>query len=183
MAKALPERQTDLAAVFAEEGPRLLRLAGRLMGNQAEAEDVLQEGLLRAQQSLGTFRGECNLAGWVRSIVVNEALHRLRRRRLVQRFRQLVGWQADSYSWRAPSPDPEAQATQVERVGRLYRALECLPARQQVMVSLRYFEQLSVEEIAQLCGVGPGTVKTHLVRALKRLRRILVGMDDRGGLP
>ncbi len=176
---------TDLAQVVAAERARLLRLAGRLMGNRADAEEVLQEGLLRAHGSLGMFRGECNLAGWVGRIVVNEALHRLRRRRLARRMAQLTGRETELnyFGWQSTEPDPEQRAAEKERKIRLYSVLEELPARQRVMVTLRYLEQMSIEEVANLTGVGAGTVKTHLVRALKKLRRSLARKGGTGGVP
>lgn len=166
-------RSPDLTLLVDEHRPRLLRLACRLMGDAAEGEEVLQEGLLRAHRSLADYRGEGDFAAWVRRIVVNEALHRLRRRRLQRRLQEFIGLRpaVHPFGWQQEGEGPEQETQRREQRARLYRAIDSLPERQRVAVSLRYFEQLGIDEIARLTSMGPGTVKTHLVRALHALRR------------
>lgn len=160
--------------LVAEQGPRLFRLARRLVGNDEDAREVVQEGLLRAHRSLGGFRGDGQLEAWVMRIVANQGLRRLRRRRL---RRRLEGWlgprredQADPLGWIADSESPGAVAERRQAVRALRQAMSFLSARQQQVVSLRYLEQLSIAQIAEITGLGTGTVKTHLVRALRALR-------------
>lgn len=66
---------------------------------------------------------------------------------------------------------PDQQAERNKRVQALQRALARLPARQQMAVALRYVEDHSVEEISIELGIAPGTVKTHLIRAIRQLRK------------
>jgi len=157
-----------------EQGPRLFRLARRLVGNDEDAREVVQEGLLRAHRSLDGFRGEGQLEAWVMRIVANQGLRRLRRRRLRQR---LEGWlgrrredQPDPLGWLPEGETPSELLERRQAVRDLRQALATLSARQQQVVSLRYLEQMSVAQIAEVTGLGPGTVKTHLVRALQALR-------------
>jgi RNA polymerase sigma-70 factor (ECF subfamily) len=174
-AAAQPAQPRDLQSLVNRQRPRLLRLACRLMGNAAEGEEVLQEGLLRAYRSLATFRAEGDFAAWVRSIVINEALHRLRRRRLQRRLEDFIGRFSPlhPFGWQQLQSQPQQEAERNEQRQKLYQLVDQLPERQRVAVSLRYFEDLSVEEIARITGTGPGTVKTHLVRALHKLRKKL----------
>src|SRR5215475_5700043 len=72
--------------VFREYGPRVYSLARRMLGNDADAEDVTQDVLVQVVRKLGTFRGEANLGTWLHRVTVNAALaHRQKRARREQR--------------------------------------------------------------------------------------------------
>jgi RNA polymerase sigma-70 factor (ECF subfamily) len=168
------EQRRGFEAFVARETPAVLRLARRLLGDEEAARDLAQDALLRAHQRLASFRGESSLKTWVLRITVNEGLKRLRRRRLKER---VSGWLRPQGAPRPPgyglqrTSDPEHQAGLHEQAAVLARALDDLPARQRTVLVLRYLEGRSVAEIAEALGVGPGTVKTHLVRAVRRVRR------------
>lgn len=167
------EQRQDFEAFVARETPAVLRLARRLLGDEEAARDLAQDALLRAHQRLASFRGESSLKTWVMRITVNEGLKRLRRRRLKER---VSGWLRPQGAQRPPgyglqrATSPEHQAGLHEQAAVLARALDDLPARQRSVLVLRYLEGRSVAEIAEALGVGPGTVKTHLVRAVRRVR-------------
>jgi RNA polymerase sigma-70 factor (ECF subfamily) len=153
----------------------VLGLARRLLGDGDEARDLAQDALLRAHRALPGFRGDSSLKTWVLRIVVHEGLKRLRRRRLKDRVHAWLGGQpgaAPGYGLSAV-PGPEELTRAAEERARLARALGVLPARQRAAVVLRYLEGLGVPEVAEVMGLGQGSVKTHLVRALRRLRREL----------
>jgi RNA polymerase sigma-70 factor (ECF subfamily) len=157
-------REGTFEALVRSEAETVLRLARRLLGEPDEAQDLAQDALLKAWRALPTFRGEASLRTWLLRIVLHEGLKRIRHRRVVDR---VLGW------LRAPVPrgaDPESLAGQGEQVRILARALEALPARQRAVVTLHHLEGLTLPEIAQLLEVEPGTVKTHLVRGLARVR-------------
>ncbi len=174
---ALTREQTlaDLERAFevflAEESGAVLRVARRLMGDEEAARDLSQDALLKAHQRLDSFRGEASLKTWVIRIAVNEGLKRLRRRRLKDR---VTGWmrsgQATAGYGLARAASPEQEAGLREQMETLDRVLDQLPARQRTALVLRYIEGMGIEEIAGVLGVGPGTVKTHLVRAIRRVR-------------
>lgn len=73
---------------------------------------------------------------------------------------------------------PDQQAERNKRVQALQRVLARLPARQQMAVVLRYMEDRSVEEISVELGIAPGTVKTHLIRAIRQLRKDWPAQED-----
>jgi RNA polymerase sigma-70 factor (sigma-E family) len=147
----------------------LLRTAYLLTGDRGHAEDLLQTALLRAARRWSTA-GRAPDA-YVRRILVN--LSHDRRRTLFRRPRE------------APlPPDPDlVRGTDpgLDRVaerGEMVRALAALPIRQRQVLVLRYFEDLSVEQTAQLLGCTTGTVKSYTSRALSRLRELLAGDDN-----
>jgi len=159
---------------LAAETGLVLRVARRLTGDPEEARDLAQDALLKAHQNLEGFRWDCSLKTWVLRITVNEGIKRLRRRRLKER---VTGWFSSGSGSQAPAgyglaraPSPEKSAGLRQQARTLERALSKLPARQRTVLVLRYLEGMGVGEIAETMGVGPGTVKTHLVRALRRVR-------------
>jgi RNA polymerase sigma-70 factor (ECF subfamily) len=169
----------DAARAFAEfvrvESAGVLRLARRLVGDREEALDLAQEALTRAFEALHSFRGESSLRTWVHRIVVHESLRRLRRRRLWDRT---LGWLLPRSREALADGVPESNLEARILAQELTRALERLPAQQRVVLTLRFQEELSLPEIADLMKIAPGTVKTHLVRALRAVRRDWEKVDE-----
>jgi RNA polymerase sigma factor (sigma-70 family) len=139
-------------------GPRGLRIAARLIGS-ADAEDAVQEALLRTvdQDELG------DPEGWFVRVLTNHCLGVLRRR-AVWRALGLRGEDVDA------APPADAQLESARRAHDLRRRIARLPPMQQLVVQLRYGEELSIAEIASAARIGEETVKTHLQRAMERLR-------------
>jgi RNA polymerase sigma-70 factor (sigma-E family) len=142
----------------------LLRTAVLLTGDRGHAEDLLQIALLRTARHWSKARDAPD--AYVRKVLVN--LSHDRRRNLFRRPRE------------APlPPDPDllrGSDPGIDRVaerGAIMRALAALPTRQRQVLVLRYFEDLSVEDTAQLLGCTTGTVKSYASRALYRLRELL----------
>lgn len=151
-------------ARFAEaRRERALRLAFRLLaGDQATAEDVVQNAFFRAHRALAGFRGDASLDTWFYRILVRE----------VQRQRR---WQA-LRSWFAVDPEEAPAAVDPTPIGdtglrrRIARALETLSAGQREAFVLVHLEELTISEAAEVLGKAVGTVKSHLHRALVTLR-------------
>lgn len=146
--------------------PRILRLAQRLLGDQAEAEDVVQEAMLRLWQIAPEWRaGAAQPSTWLYRVAVNLATDRLRRRR---------GVALDSIA-EPPHPAPAAVERMIrgEREQALARALEQLPERQRVAVVLRHIEGLSNPEIAGLLDIGVEAVESLTARGKRRLTQLL----------
>ncbi len=158
-----------------QETPGLLRLARRLLFDPEEARDLVQDALLKAYLSLESFRWECSLKTWVTRILINLGLKRLRRRKLSAKvaawFKPAGRFQEALFCWGPhPAATPEEEASLKEQAGQLQEALEKLSPRQRAVLLLRYMEGMSVQEIADAMQIGPGTVKTHLVRAVRQVR-------------
>lgn len=156
--------RADEFARFAEaRRERALRLAFRLLaGDEATAEDVVQNSFLRAHRALAGFRGDASLDTWFYRILVRE----------VQRQRR---WQA-LRSWFAVDPEVAPPALDLRPVGdpglrrRITTALERLSAGQREAFVLVHLEELTIAEAAEVLGKAVGTVKSHLHRALVALR-------------
>ena len=145
------------------------RTAYLVVRNAAEAEDAAQEGFVKAFRALGRFRTGEPFRPWLLQIVVNEARNRLRSsaRRDALRVRAA----AEKPSGEA-APSPEAALLDTERRQLLLEAVEALPEPQRIVISCRYFLELSEEETASMLGLRRGTVKSRTARALERLREI-----------
>ena len=142
-----------------EAGPRALRIAARLVG-AGDAEDAVQEALLRTCDA----RGVRDPQAWFIRVLINHCLGVQRRHRL---------WRLFQFAHDPAEPIAAADAAlQAARDAAAVRArVRALPPMQQTVVQLRFGEDLSIAEIAAAVDVGEETVKTHLQRALERLRR------------
>jgi RNA polymerase sigma-70 factor (ECF subfamily) len=139
-------------------------LALRLTGDRDEAQDVLQETMLKAIGKLGEFRGDAPFWGWMRQIAVIEALMQLRRRR---RLQDSLG--DDGLEPVDASPPPSAAAD----AAALWRALEKLPVATRAVLWLYHAEGHTHEEIAEMMRRTPSFSKSQLARGGRRLRALL----------
>ena len=143
------------------------RTAYLVVGNAAEAEDAAQDGFVKAYRALHRFRSGEPLRPWLLKIVANEA--RNRRRASTRRDALTLRAAAESSSGEA-APSPEAALLDRERRESLVAAVDALPEPQRLVISCRYFLDLSEDETAAVLGVRRGTVKSRTARALDRLR-------------
>lgn len=173
-------RERLLGQLVAASARRGFAVAFDLLGERAEAEDAVQEALVRACLRLGDLREDGAAEGWFMRTLVNQCLHVLRRRRVWRFVRGL--WPGGSTSPSEPAsetPGADERLAQQAELARLHQAMARLPARQRVALVLRHGQGLPVAEVAELLGVGEGTVKTHLVRGLARLRSELSKGDGK----
>lgn len=144
---------------------RLYRLAVRMSGDGAEAEDVLQEAYLRAHQALcdGAWDGRARLTTWLYRIVVNTALNARRER--ARRLRPV----ADAAG---PAVAHAAAPAQEERVAvaQLMTLVRALPANERAALVLKELEGMTSSEIGEVLGCSEGAVEQRLVRARAALR-------------
>lgn len=169
-------RTEQFEALARFHSPRLLRLAFRLTGNRAEAEEIAQEAFLRFYTSIHSFRGESSVGTWLYRTVTRLAIDHLRRERLRRQiffFRQDGEGEDPAAIIADPAPSPSDRVLEKESLRRLSRALAKLPTRQRAVFVLRHQEELHLKEIADLLGLEEGTVKAHLHRAVTRLRKEL----------
>jgi RNA polymerase sigma-70 factor (sigma-E family) len=155
-------------AVFVEQrSTALVRTAYLLTGDRGHAEDLVQTALLRTARHWARARDAPE--AYVRRVLVN--LSRDRVRSLFRRPRE------------SPLPDEvdiwsvDAGYEQVTERRAVVRALAQLAPRQRQVIVLRFFEDLSVEQTAELLGFSAGTVKSYTSRALARLRELLADYD------
>ncbi|MDQ2891573.1 MAG: RNA polymerase sigma factor [Pseudomonadota bacterium] len=157
---------------------RLFRTAWSILGNRAEAEDAVQNAYLHAFTSIDDFAGRSSLSTWLTRIVINEALGRLRaatRRRA--RFDEGSVTDLDIYREKLMRGSIEQGADVALARNQLREILEAaiatLPRDFRTVFVMRDVEGMPVEEVAQALDLLPGTVRTRLLRARRRLREAL----------
>jgi RNA polymerase sigma factor (sigma-70 family) len=150
-------------------GPRLEALARRLLGDDAEAEDLTQEALLQAYLGLERLRDPERFSSWAYGIALNLAKMRLRSRDGALPLADPAGGRRVPPGLR-PEPSPEELVETREIWARVQRAVDVLPPEQRRAVLLHYVDGLTCEEIAALLGEPAGTVRVRLHRARARLR-------------
>lgn len=169
----------------------IYRLAFKITQNHEDAEDSLQEALLKAYCNLNSFQGGSRFYTWLVRITMNEALMKLRKRRS---DRQLSLDEVVAPGVENPAPhdfedkraNPEAQYAEVELQEALSDALQSVSPRLSNAFVLRNVEDYSVSETAERLGLSVAAVKSRLVRARGRLRQRLrktatgVGLEFRG---
>jgi RNA polymerase sigma factor (sigma-70 family) len=142
------DRTGGLEELYVRNAPAALRLAYFLTGDRDQAEDLVQEAFVRVAGRFLHFRVPDNLPGYLRRTIVNLFTSQLRRRRLERKW---LHRQASEDTSRWPT-DP---ATRDE----LWSALELLPERQRVAIVLRYYEDLSEREAADVLGLFHGSAE------------------------
>lgn len=147
---------------------RLFRVARAILGDDAEAEDVMQDAYVRAFRELAGFRGEARFSTWLTKIACYEALARARKRR---RLVPIEGGEpADSPT---PESGPEREMGNRELQTVLRDAVEVLPDPLRTVFCLREVEGLSTEQTADLLGLTIENVRVRLHRAKRSLRETL----------
>ena len=141
------------------------RLAIALLGSQADADEAVQETLLRAHRAMATYRGEGSVKAWLCGIARHVCAHMLETRR---KGRELLEVVPD-----APSGDAR-EAFELRRSSRLVReAMTKLKPSEREALVLRYVADLSHREIAEVCGIDEPTARKRTSRALARMRVVM----------
>ena len=168
-------------ALVVRHSHSLFRVAFRITGNEADAEDVVQEAFLRGYQKLEGFESRSNFSTWIYRIAVRCALDRVSGRKVDERSR--VG----------EENDPEQDAVQVadsaagpdrlllsSEIGALQQsAMQSLTATEQTAFVLRHMEDCSTEEIGAALGIAPNAAKQAVFRAVHKMRSRLSSLRVR----
>jgi RNA polymerase sigma-70 factor, ECF subfamily len=178
VAQALAGAPQAFRSIMQRHNRRLYRVARGIIGNDTDAEDVLQEAYVRAFAHLSEFRGDSRLSTWMTRIVINEAVGRVRRRRDLVELSILDRSEEGQskvlvFPGAAEQSDPEADAGRAQLRRLLERAVDALPPDFRSVFMMRELEEMSVEETAAQLGINPATVKTRLHRARRLLRQAL----------
>ncbi len=153
--------------LFRTEGRSLVRLARLFVDDRDAAEDIVQEAFLRLARHAGRIDSIDRAPAYLRSIVLNLARDHNRRGLVSLRHHAAQGREIDV------DTDTGDQLVRSEEHGRVLDAVRGLPARQRDCIALRYFEEMSIDQIAATLGVSANSVKTHLQRAMAALDRVL----------
>lgn len=152
------------------------RTAYTITGDAAEAEDAAQEAFIKAYRALNRFRPGAPFRPWLLAIVVNEARNR---RQSVGRHTGLA-LRAATERREASETSPEMSAVASERREELLLSVNSLGENDRMVISCRYFLELSEEETATTLGCARGTVKSRLSRAVAKLRASMTKEQDAG---
>lgn len=164
-------RPEALAELYDRYAPMLLALAARILGSQAEAEDVVQETLLQVWHKARTYDPtRSSVSTWLVLLARSRAIDRLRSRKVGERTAQAA--QAENARTHTSPKGPEDVLFR-ERRERVRRELDALPAEQRQVLELAFFEGLTQTEIAERTETPLGTVKTRTLLAMKKLRAAL----------
>ncbi|MBD3914071.1 SigE family RNA polymerase sigma factor [Nocardioides hwasunensis] len=168
------DRDADFSAYMSARQPALYRTAYLLAGDHAGAEDLLQNAFAKLYLSWDRIRDPQALDGYVRRVMVNENNSLWRR-----------AWKRREHATDPTSGTLPETSTHDDyddgTGGALWSFVQTLSPKQRAVIVLRYYEQLSEAEIADVLGISPGTVKSQASRALAALRaRAPHSLDPRG---
>jgi len=168
--------ETDLFYELVRPWERAVFLAALgIVGNEADAEEVVQEAVLKAFKNVSRFRGEAKFSTWLIQITINEARMKIRKGRAYlhnsldekQRTEDGDYIPQDFADWRAIP----LEALETKELRRAIReALEALPEKYRSVFVLRDVQQLSIDETAAALGLSKANVKTRLSRARLKMR-------------
>jgi RNA polymerase sigma factor (sigma-70 family) len=165
---AVTERGLDVAGLVMARIDDSYRLARAILLDDAEAEDAVQEASLSAWRQRGSLRDADRFEAWFERILVNQCRDQLRkRRRAVKLAAPPVGF------------EPSARAPETGTDADLDRALDALDADHRIVVLLRYWQDRTIDDIADRVGIPAGTVKSRLHNAMKTLRASLEASHGR----
>lgn len=150
------------------------RAAYLVTGNAADAEDAVQEAFVKAWFALDSFDPGRSFRPWLLRIVTNEAHNR---RRAAARHVRLT-LRAMDHATFTTAPSPEPGVVDAERSDALINAINQLPELDRLLITYRYFLDLTPAEMADTFGKPAGTIRSRLHRALTRLRQHLEHADD-----
>ena len=155
---------------------QILRTVLRITRDVADAEDTLQEALLKAYIHIGGFEGRSAFSSWLTRIAINSALMLLRKKRSQPVYSFEGGHEADDFNLPEPretSHNPEESCIQNALENELAQAIQSLPPNLQVVIQIRYREDAPVAQIAQMLGISEPAVKSRLLRARLQVRKHL----------
>ncbi|HEX6813594.1 MAG TPA: sigma-70 family RNA polymerase sigma factor [Planctomycetota bacterium] len=176
----LQRRDGDAYAVLVREhGRQMLLTARRMLGNEEDARDVMQEAFVAAFRAIDTFEAKSRLTTWLHRIVVNSALMKLRSRRcrpacsiedLLPRFGE------DGHHLEPPCPRSGSAERELDRSevrARVRAAIDELPDNYREVILLRDIEELSTDEASRMLSISSNALKIRLHRARQALRTLL----------
>ncbi|HEY2153689.1 MAG TPA: sigma-70 family RNA polymerase sigma factor [Vicinamibacterales bacterium] len=172
LARARQGDNDAFRALVEQHSRSAFRLAFRMMGNEQDAEDVVQESFLRAYRQLGRFESRANFGTWLYRIVANCSVDLMRSKQA--RHDQVRGDSLDDATAaelpdaNLAGPDRLAQSAEIDR--RVQAALRELSPLERAAFTLRHYEGRSIDEISTALGLGTSAAKHSVFRAVRKLR-------------
>ena len=139
----------------------------RIVNDDMEAEDVMQEAFLSAFRKMDTYRGEVSFGAWLKKIVVNRSLDVLKKRKV--KFEEINERTTEMEDYQMPVKELDAKV--------LKQAIQQLSDGYRIVLSLYLIEGYDHEEISQILGISNSASRTQLLRAKNKLRELLKGKE------
>lgn len=162
------EQEHAFNLIIREYSERLYLSIRRMVSSHDDADDILQNTFIKVWNALPVFRGDSSLYTWIYRIAVNETISFLKREKL-RRFFSLTGHEdyVDSRKEGSPSPDGDALSA------RLHSEVTKLPPKQRTVFTLRYFDEMKYEDIAEMLGGTVGSLKASYHHAYIKISEAL----------
>jgi RNA polymerase sigma-70 factor (ECF subfamily) len=156
-------------------------LAFKMIPVAADRKDIAQEVYLKAYHSLPNFRFQSKLSTWIGQITYNTCLHYLQKKKpvLLECFLEKNDNDIENLANGFTENEAETRLLARELNESMSRAIQQLPALQQMLIGLFYHQELSLAEISGITNLPEGTLKSHLFRARQQLKQILLRMQKR----
>ncbi|ODT13578.1 MAG: hypothetical protein ABS35_37530 [Kaistia sp. SCN 65-12] len=162
------------ARLIAAEAPKLTRFVASILSDLSEAEEVVQEALLRLWKQAESWEPQARIGTFLHQVAYRIAIDRLRRRRPHVDIDGLDDVLEDE------GPTPERHLAQKDDGRVVQAALDKLSERQRTVIVLAHFQELGQAEAADIMGIGEHAYESLLARARRRLRALLTGRDVEG---
>lgn len=154
----------------------LFKLAFRFLSDEGEAEDAVQEALVKAYRSLHTFESRSKFSTWMYRIVTNCCYDALEKRKRTPQPAVLDEEEGDEpieMNLKADAPDPERSLLSRELRANVLAAMNELSAAERVAFTMKHFEGRSMEDIGELLGINRDSAKNTVFRAVQKMRKSL----------
>ena len=168
------EGQPDaLRKIYQQYGGRIYRLAFSHTGSKPDAEDIMQETFIKAFRGMHSFQfNVSSFSSWLNTICLNCTIDHFRSQRRKHRNAHIPLYEL-SRELHSPNPSPEDTAQREQAAERIRQALAILPAKQRLIFEMRYHQHMDIKDIAESLQCSQSNVKTHIFRALRKLRKII----------
>jgi RNA polymerase sigma-70 factor, ECF subfamily len=166
-------QQSILQELFLTSRKKFVRIAYRILGNNEDAEDAVQDAFVSVCRHFGKFEGRCALTTWLTRIVMNAALMARRKRKNARCSFNEMDETMSSFAETVPDaqPNPELAHSRAESHEVLHVHLQALNPLLREAVVMTYYDELSIIEASSALGVTPGTIKARLFRGRRLLQQ------------
>ncbi len=174
--RAQQQEQSAFSEILKSYSRAVYQIIYRMVKNQEDAEDIMIETFTKAFKNIERYEFDYNFSTWIFRIATNNSIDFLRKKRLqTVSINQAIGDEEGAYYLDIADTElnPQDQAIQKQRIEILRTFVEKIPDKYQLLIELRYFKELSYQEIADELELPIGTVKAQLHRARELLIKIL----------
>jgi RNA polymerase sigma-70 factor (ECF subfamily) len=162
-------RRQAFTALMRRYQERVYWVARRIVGSHDDADDIVQETFVKAYLALGEFRGDSSFFTWIYRIAVNLSLNTLRKRQVLNYLHE-----SELLSRILPSTDdPGKDLENSEIESALQRAVATLPEKQKAVFVMRYYDEMTYEEIGRVLKTSVGGLKANYFHALRKVREYM----------